>query len=221
MENQQGNESETSHDLLQKLTQSDQKLVTKPLSIPLDFGSRLIASPSIFSPNKDGRGDALTFMFRAISTEVRDNQSTDNWILEIRDQHQRIVQKITHFEQSDDGYQVVWDGTNLAQNLLIDGKYTAKLVRQKPTGEKLEHSRTVFMIDTVAPNFILSAEPIILVNDALAVEGNAIHRPTLHFKSDDSTIAHWQVKLVANGKQIQLQIRQSNLCFKNTCVMPT
>ncbi len=206
MENQQGNVSETNLDFPQRLTQSDQKLVTKPLSILLDFSSRLIASPSIFSPNKDGHSDALTFMFKATSSEVRGNQSSDNWILEIRDQHQRIVQKFTHFEQTNDGYQVVWDGTNLAQNPLIDGKYTAKLVRKNPAGEKLEHSRTVFMIDTVAPNFILSAEPIILVNDALAIEGNAIHRPTLHFKSDDSTIAHWQVKLVANGKEILDQI---------------
>ena len=112
-ENQQGNVSKTNLDFPQKLTQSDQKLVTKPLSIPLDFGSRLIASPSIFSPNKDGHGDSLTFMFKATSAEVRGNQSADNWILEIRDQHQRIVQKFTHFEQTNNGYQVVWNGTNL------------------------------------------------------------------------------------------------------------
>ena len=189
-------------DIEPNLIRSAETIVTNSLPAPLDFSSRLIASPSIFSPSLNGGSDVVTFTFGALHKGIENNQKVDDWILEIRDEYQRIVQKYTHFRQNTDRYQVIWDGTNFAQNPLTDGQYTAKVIWQKPNGEKVEHSRATIIIDTIAPTFSLSAEPVILVNDALSVEGHATHRSGIDLRYEDSAISHWEVKLVENGKKV-------------------
>ena len=73
-------------------------------------------------------------MRNILSRAIGNNQKVDDWILEIRDEYQRIVQKYTHFRQNTDRYQVIWDGTNFAQNPLADGQYTAKVIWQNRNG---------------------------------------------------------------------------------------
>ena len=191
------------------------------LRSPLAYDSRLTASTSNFSPNNDEQTDFVTFTFGDL--DVGSQHTTvgqRKLVLEIRDRHQRIVQKFQTFQSTADGHQAVWDGTNLAQNTVTDGQYMATLVQVVPSEERKIHSQTRITVDTIAPTFEISAEPIIFVADALAVDGSPVHRPTIHFtktailskkeKVDMDTfasIAHWQITILADGQRVLDQLR--------------
>ena len=182
------------------------------LRSPLAYDSRLTASTSIFSPNNDNQTDVVTFTFGDL--DINSQYTTvgqRKLVLEIRDHHQRIVRKFQAFQSTADGHQAAWDGTNLAQNTVADGQYTAMLVQAVPGEERKTHSQTRVTVDTVAPTFKISAEPIIFVADALAVDGSPVHRPTIHFKKERvdgniidtfASIAHWQITILADGQRV-------------------
>ena len=53
---------------------SAETITTNSLPTPLDFSSRLIASPSIFSPSLNGDSNVVTFTFGASSKGIENNQ---------------------------------------------------------------------------------------------------------------------------------------------------
>ncbi|HNZ26996.1 MAG TPA: FlgD immunoglobulin-like domain containing protein [Spirochaetota bacterium] len=115
-----------------------------------------------FSPNGDGEKDTIKF-----DISLKDKNSVEKWKFDIFSQENAQIKTFEGSNFTED--YLIWDGTNVAGNIMNDGVYKAKLEVVFINGSISNAESDNFYIDTIAPH-----SEIILSYNVFSPDGNNI-----------------------------------------------